>query len=79
MQRYLMITLAALIVAPMAHAIPLSVLEEQARQRGKLEVALKALQNRSREAAAKCLAIHLHLVLTDWLDWKFFPSYPAHR
>ncbi len=43
MQRYLMITLAALIVAPMAHAIPLSVLEEQARQRGKLEVALKAL------------------------------------
>jgi hypothetical protein len=54
MQRYLMIGFAALIVAPVAHAIPLSVLEDQACQRGKLEVALKALPSLCQTENALC-------------------------
>lgn len=53
MQRYI-IPLAALIVAPIAHAIPLSVLEDQACQRGRLDVALKSLPSLCQTKDASC-------------------------
>ncbi len=54
MQRYLILTLAALIVAPIAPAIPLSVLEDQACQRGRLDVALKLLPSLCQTKDASC-------------------------
>jgi hypothetical protein len=53
MQRYL-IALAALIIMPIADAIPLSVLEDQACQRGRLDVALKSLPSLCQTKDASC-------------------------
>ena len=54
MQRYIIVALAALIVAPIAPAVPLSVLEDQACQRGRLDVAVKALPSLCQTKDAPC-------------------------
>ena len=54
MQRYLAVAVAWLIVAPVAHTIPLSVLEDQACQRGRLDVSLKSLPSLCQTKDASC-------------------------
>ena len=70
MQRFLIIGLAVSIVAPVAHAIPLTVLEDQACQRGKLEVALKALPSlcQTEDASCKEKRQQITAVLRDYIE-----------
>src|SRR5438552_13399882 len=66
----LVIALVGIIVAPLARSIPLSVLEDQACQRGRLEVALKALPSlcQTEDASCKAKRQEVAAALRDYIE-----------
>jgi len=70
MRLTLITALAALMVGPVARAIPLSVLEDQACQRGRLEVALKALPSlcQTEDASCKAKRKEVAAALSDYIE-----------